>query len=207
MANDLDNAIAAGKMLYQASSGRIPETTLAIMLAICGRESGWNPSAVQAGGEIGSPLIGVGLWQITPGTEEDLSPLTNAEATWAKMTAQANPFAPWNLEPDGKTLIFSVAQTPSGPVPTVPPSAYEYTIGSAAARAIFSQVQSTPKGTMTMPVFIETVNGTYVQGANGLLHLLSAEAVTVMKKNGAVPFSDPTASVANAIGIADTKPL
>ena len=136
--SDQANADAAALALYRASGGRITPGALAVMVAIAGRESGWDPGAVQEPGPVGAPLIGVGLWQITPGTANDLTPDGCAAAAWALMNRDpSSPFEPWNLQPDGRTLIYAWAQTPAGPVRTYPPSSYEYQVGATAAANVY----------------------------------------------------------------------
>ena len=70
--SDLANAVIAAQALYAASGGKITEPVLAVMVAVAGQQSAWQ-SVVQPGGVIGDPLVGVGIWQITPGTVADTS--------------------------------------------------------------------------------------------------------------------------------------
>jgi len=152
--SDQANADAAALALYRASGGRIKPDALAVMVAIAGRESGWDPGAVQEPGPVGAPLIGVGLWQITPGTENDLTPDGCAASAWALMNRDpSSPFEPWNLQPDGRTLIYAWAQTPAGPVRTYPPSSYEYQVGATAAANVHQEV--------AMPLFITNKSTVY----------------------------------------------
>jgi Transglycosylase SLT domain len=137
--DDIKAAIACGVALYNASNKKIQRAELGIMLAIAGRESGWDPKAVQAGAPIGSPYVGVGVWQITPGTEAELDINTNARAAWALMERDPySPYEPWNLEPDGLTLIYAMGTIPGGgTVREVPPSPYQYLVGGIAAGLTF----------------------------------------------------------------------
>ena len=137
---DLDNAVVAGRALYQASAGRITQEALAIMLAVAGQQSNWQ-SVVQPGGAIGDPLVGVGIWQITPGTEADLDPLVNAQSAWWLMRRDpANPYEPWNLRADGHTLIWATGTLPGGAtVAENPPSEYQYEVGAQAAALAWPQ--------------------------------------------------------------------
>jgi len=130
--------LAAAEALYQASGGQISQAALAVMTAIAGRESTWTPSAVQPGGQIGDAYVGVGEWQITPGTSADLDLETNAREAWAKMEGQADPFAPWNIGPSGNTLIDQYGTLPGGAqVQEHLPSADDYAQGQAAAAVVF----------------------------------------------------------------------
>jgi hypothetical protein len=117
----------------------IRRTDLATMLAIGGRESDWDPDAVQQGGEIGAPGVGVGWLQITPGTVADRDVNVCAATGWAYMNRDpGNPFEPWNLTADGFNLIFSTATLPGGGiVRTVLPSSYQYQVGGIAAGLVF----------------------------------------------------------------------
>lgn len=138
---DLENAITAGVALWDASNGKITQPQLAIMLAICGQQSNWT-NVVQNNG-VGNPAyIGWGLWQITPGDVTMLDPRKNADLTWQKMQEGANTayglYEAWNLEADGKTLIWPTGELPSGEIiREYPPSEYQYQIGLQAAREVW----------------------------------------------------------------------
>lgn len=132
--NDIEAALACGTALWDASGKTIERWELAIMLAIAGRESGWDPKAVQPGAPIGSPLVGVGAWQQTPGTQADLDLATAAEGAWALMRRGPNPFEPWNITPDGFGLIYATGTLPGGQtVREVLPTNYQYLVGGVAA--------------------------------------------------------------------------
>lgn len=78
---------------------------LVIATAITEPESGADSTAVQNGGPIGASLVGVGLWQVTPGTQADLDPATNAAHAFAKYRA-AHGFSPWTTYVGGEYLAF-----------------------------------------------------------------------------------------------------
>lgn len=79
---------------------------LTIAVAITMPESGADSTAVQNGGPIGAPLVGVGLWQITPGTQADLDPATNAAHAFAKYQGAGNTFSPWTTFVGGQYLAY-----------------------------------------------------------------------------------------------------
>lgn len=132
-------AIACGTALWEVSGKRIERPSLAVMLAIAGRESNWDPNAQQAGGTIGAPGVGIGAWQITPGDRADFDLTNNATVAWGLMQRDpSSPFEPWNLTPDGFGLIYPVATLPDGQeVATVLPTPYQYLVGGLAAGLTF----------------------------------------------------------------------
>jgi hypothetical protein len=146
------NPTAAAAALYDASGGKITRAQLAIMTAIAGRESGWgsaNPitvngvtGTIQHGygpSDIGSPGVGIGEWQITPGTVADLGLAQNAKDAWAKMAASlkasGNPFAPWEMNADGSARSY-------GNGVDYALTADELATGQTAAAAVFGGAAS-----------------------------------------------------------------
>lgn len=69
---------------------------LTIATAITQPESSRNAAAVQQGQPAAD--TGYGLWQITPGSQADLDPQTNANAAYAKFQG-AGGFGPWTTYP------------------------------------------------------------------------------------------------------------
>lgn len=61
--------------------GGWPTNLAPIITAIMGPESGYDTQALNA------PEQGIGLTQITPGSQADYDPLTNLKDAWAKFTA------------------------------------------------------------------------------------------------------------------------
>ncbi len=139
------NANAAAQALYDASGGKITQDQLAVMTAIAGQQSNWNDTVVQGGGPaVGAPDVGVGLWQITPGTSADQTASGNAAAAWAKFNsglAAGNPYAPWNLQADGTSQLYATATNPDGSTSPAsgPPSQADYVAGWAASNAVFGK--------------------------------------------------------------------
>jgi hypothetical protein len=140
--SDLSNAVIAAQALYRASGGKITQNGLVTMVAVAGQQSAWQ-SVVQAGGNIGDPLVGVGIWQITPGTEADLDPFVCAQATWILMQREPNnPYEPWNLQADGRTLIWQFGKEPDGTMVQIhPPTDYQYEIAEQAAAVVWAEQQ------------------------------------------------------------------
>lgn len=141
--SDLSNAYQAALALYQASGQQISEDELAVMTAIAGRESTWNPGAIQPGGYAGEAGVGVGEWQITPGTQDDLDLQQNAMDAWQKAlggeSSSNDPYEAWNITSSGDSLIYSTATLPGGGTTgTVLPSPQDYQIGQEAASAVFT---------------------------------------------------------------------
>lgn len=73
---------------------------LAIATAITQPESGRVASVIQSGQPAAD--TGWGLWQITPGTNADLDPQTNANQAFAKYQAAGNKFTPWTTYTGGE---------------------------------------------------------------------------------------------------------
>ncbi len=148
------NANAAAQALYDASGGKISQTQLAIMTAIAGQQSNWNDTVVQGGGPAnGAANIGVGLWQITPGTSADQTAAGNAQAAWAKFNsglAAGNPYAAWNLTANGTSQLYATATNPDGSTSPAsgPPSQADYVAGWAASNAVYGKPMptNTPEG-------------------------------------------------------------
>jgi surface antigen len=76
---------------------------LVVAVALTEPESGANSTAVQQGQPTSS--TGWGLWQLTPGGPQDLSPLTNAKGAYAKWQA-AGGFSPWTTYGGGEFEAF-----------------------------------------------------------------------------------------------------
>jgi hypothetical protein len=119
------------------------------MTAIAGQQSGWNDTIVQGGGPAdGASNVGVGLWQITPGTSVDQTASGNAAAAWAKFNSglsAGNPYAPWNLQADGTTQLYATATNPDGSTSPAsgPPSQADYIAGWAASNAVYGKPMPT----------------------------------------------------------------
>jgi len=143
------NANAAAQALYDASGGKITQDQLAVMTAIAGQQSNWNDTVVQGGGPAnGAPNVGVGLWQITPGTSADQTASGNAAAAWAKFNAglaAGNPYAPWNLTANGTSQLYATATNPDGSTSPAsgPPSQADYIAGWAASNAVYGKPMPT----------------------------------------------------------------
>ena len=143
------NANAAAQALYDASGGKISQAQLAVMTAIAGQQSGWNDTIVQGGGPAdGASNVGVGLWQITPGTSVDQTASGNAAAAWAKFNSglsAGNPYAAWNLQADGTTQLYATATNPDGSTSPAsgPPSQADYIAGWAASNAVYGKPMPT----------------------------------------------------------------
>jgi hypothetical protein len=149
--------------MHTASGGKITQGGLVVMLAIAGQQSAWQ-SVVQAGGNIGDPLVGVGIWQITPGTEADLDPLVNAQAAWVLMQRDPeNPYEPWNLQPDGRTLIWATGRLPGGgSIAVWPPTDYQYEIATQAAALVWAELNQGESEMFIQADTAETVQGVAV---------------------------------------------
>lgn len=160
----LANAVIAAQVLYAASGGKITEPVLAVMVAVAGQQSAWQ-SVVQPGGVIGDPLVGVGIWQITPGTVADLDPLVNAQAAWALMQRDPNnPYEPWNLQPDGHTLIWATGSLPGGgSIAVHPPTDYQYEIATQAAAQVWAAQTQGERQMFIEADKTETVEGVAVR--------------------------------------------
>lgn len=98
--------LTAAQVASYAKQAGFSGTDLVIAVAITMPESGATTTAVQNGGPIGAPLVGVGLWQITPGTTADLDPLTNAQHAYAKYVGAGRKFTPWTTYTGGQYLAW-----------------------------------------------------------------------------------------------------
>jgi hypothetical protein len=165
--SDLANAVIAAQALYAASGGKITEPVLAVMVAVAGQQSAWQ-SVVQPGGAIGDPLVGVGIWQITPGTVADLDPFVCAQATWALMQRDPNnPYEPWNLQPDGHTLIWATGSLPGGgSIAVHPPTDYQYEIATQAAAQVWAAQTQGERQMFIEADKTETVEGVAVKAGD-----------------------------------------
>ena len=97
--------LSAAQVASVAYAAGFRGQALQIATAITEPESGADTTAVQQGEP--TALTGVGLFQITPGQiPQDLDPLTNAKAAYAKYVAAGNSFTPWTTFTGGEYLAW-----------------------------------------------------------------------------------------------------